>query len=221
MRLSLESGSPSSIRLPLMAATRNADKLALLMRMTGQRHEISPLPVLVDADEPASRGTIGSDPLIVNATAKAVSVSTTLDGARTIASDGGLLVPGLGDDWQPARTRRFAGPRASNRERAEALLRLAAELVGDQRQVGWREAVAIAESGRLIATFTAEATPGWLSESLPAGWDDDGQGVWVPQLWLRNRGDPTVSPGAGTDHWDRLALLVAPFLDGLAMRPTS
>lgn len=218
MRSPLVNGSPSGIRLPLLAATRNADKLALLLRMTGQRHELRPLPSFVEVDEPTSGGIIGSDPLVVNATAKAVSVSTALDGARTIASDGGILVPCLGDDWHAARTRRFAGPRATNRERAESLLRLAADLAGDQRQIGWREVVAIAEAGRLIATFTAEATPGWLSESLPAGWDDGGQGFWVPQLWLNNSGDQTVSAGTGTDHWDRLALLVAPFLDGLAMR---
>ncbi len=219
VRSSLENGFPLMTRVPLVAATRNSDKLALLTRMAGQRHELRPLSVADEADEPAVGERIGSDPLVENATAKAMFVSAALAGARTIASDGGLLVPGLGNDWQPARTRRFAGPGATNRERAEALLRLAAELTGDQRQIGWREAVAIAEAGRLIATFTAEASPGWLGESLSAGWDDDGQKFWVPRLWLSNRGDPRVSPGADTDHWDRLALLVAPFLDGLAMRP--
>lgn len=218
VRSSLENDSPLETRVPLMAATRNTDKLALLQGIAGQRHELRPLPVAVDAKEPASGERIGSDPLVENATAKAMFVSAALAGARTIASDGGLLVPGLGDDWEPARTRRFAGPVATNRERAEALLRLASQLVGDQRQIGWREAVAIADGGRLIAAFTAEATPGWLSESLPTGWDDDGQGFWVPRLWLNNRGDSTDTAGTGTDHWDRLALLVAPFLDGLEMR---
>ncbi len=205
--------------LPLVAATRNTDKLALLARLTGRRRALLPLPAGVDAIEPEPEPTesSGREQLVVIAQAKAISVSAALRGARTIASDGGLLVPGLGDRWQPARTRRFAGPGASNHDRAVALLALTEGLTGDRRGLGWREVVAIAEAGRVIATFTAEATPGWLVEEVPTDWDDAGQGFWVPRLWLGSPGDATTSLGAGTDHWDRLALLIEPFLDGLAV----
>ena len=210
-------GMAAGARIPLVTATRNAAKLALLASLVGDRHALEPLPHTIEPTEPEPSEIAGIDPLVGIAMAKAVSVSVALGGARTIASDGGLLVPALGDAWQPARTRRFAGPGAINRERAEALLALADGLTGDQRRIGWREAVAFAEAGRIVATFTAEATPGWLAEALPAGWDDNGQGFWVPRLW---RGDPGPAPssGAGSDLWGRLALLVAPYLDGLADR---
>lgn len=207
-------------QVPLVAATTNAAKLASLASVVGRRQVLGPLPAAMEPTEPDHVEIAGIDALVGIAVAKAVLVSDALGGAWTIASDGGLLVPGLGDRWQPARTRRFAGPATTNRERAEALLALAKGLTGDQRRIGWREAVAIAKSGRVVATFTAEATPGWLIEELPADWDDDGQEFWVPRLWAT---DPGSSPqsNAGGDHWDRLALLVALYLDGLADRQTS
>jgi len=202
-------------RVPLVAATTNAAKLASLASVVGRRHVLGPLPAAMEPTEPDPVEIIGIDPLVGIAMAKAVSVSLALGGARTIASDGGLLVPGLGDRWQPARTRRFAGSGLTNRARAFALLELADGLTEHQRRIGWREAVAIAEAGRVVATFTAEATPGRLIEELSADWDDDGQGFWVPRLWASDRGSSPQS-NAGGDHWDRLALLVAPYLDGLA-----
>ncbi len=202
-------------RVPLVAVTTNAAKLAMLASLVGHRHAPEPLPETIEPTEPDPVEIIGIEPLVGIAIAKAVSVSLALGGARTIASDGGLLVPGLGDRWQPALTRRFAGPDATNRQRAMALLKVADGLTGDHRRIGWREVVAIAEAGRDVATFIAEATPGWLVEKLPGDWADDRQGFWVPRLWQRSPGsDPP--PGAGGDHWDRLALLVAPYLDGLA-----
>lgn len=218
-RTKLEAGISSSPRTKLMAATRNPDKALRLGRLIGRRHALLSLPAGVEPIEPEPQPRLpDSEPLITIAQVKAISVSSALGGVRTIASDGGLLVPGLGDRWQPAWTRRFAGPDASNHDRAVALLILAAGLAGDHRRLGWREVVAIAEAGRVIATFTAEATPGWLGQTLPADWVDDGQGFWVPRLWLSNPMDSTATTHAGSDHWDRLALVVVPFLDGLAAR---
>lgn len=219
-----DAGRLPSPRPELIAATRNADKLALLARLALRRHAILPLPDRVaeveSEPEPESRpgGRLRVDPLVLIAQVKAISVSVALDGAKTIASDGGLLVLGLGDRWQPAMTRRFAGPDATNRDRAVALLDLADGLTGDQRRLGWREVVAIAEAGQVIGTFTAEATPGWLVEEFPANWEDAGQGFWVPRLWSSDPNDATPTPGAGNGHWDRLALLVPSFLDGVAVR---
>ena len=200
----------------IVAATRNADKLALLGRLAGRRHELQPLPAGIEVGEPEADLTARSDALNGIARAKAISVSVALGGVQTIASDGGLLVPGLGDRWRPARTRRFAGPDAINRDRAARLLALAAGLTGDQRRLGWREVVAIAEAGRVIATFTAEATPGWLVETLPADQQDDGQGFWVPCLWRSSAEASGTMTDGGADHWHRLALMVGAFLDGLA-----
>ena len=220
VRTMRDTGLPPRPRPELVAATRNVDKLALLAALAGRHHSIVPLPIGIEAIEPEPEPVTRFQPELLAgiAQSKAISVSVALNGALTIASDGGLLVPGLGDRWQPARTRRFVGANATNRDRAVALLAISAGLSGNQRRLGWREVVAIAGAGRLVATFTAEATPGWLGQTPPADWDDEGQGFWVPRLWLADTSESVPIPGAGTDHWDRLALLVGPFLDGLAVR---
>lgn len=170
------------------------------------------MPDGVAPNEPGPGDLPGTDdPLTVTAAAKAVSASNATGGAIAIATDGGLVIPALGDLWQPAFTRRFAGPNATNRQRAEALLILAAELVDEERRIHWREAVAVARAGRVLMTAVAESHPGRLTTDL-TGWTDDGQGFWVPRLWAGPRDARTST---GDEHWQRLTAIVEPFLDGL------
>lgn len=199
-------------RWPIVAATRNPDKLARLGRLVGSRYPLLPFPDGVVLDEPGPDDLLGvDDPLVTTAIAKAVSASDATGGAMTIATDGGLVVPALGDLWQPALTRRFAGSNATNRQRAEVLLSLAAELVDEERRVHWREALAVAGNGDVLVTATAESYPGRLTTAL-TGWTDDGQGFWVPRLWS---GGSDAGSSSGDEHWERLTAIVRPFLDGL------
>jgi inosine/xanthosine triphosphate pyrophosphatase family protein len=199
-------------RWPIVAATRNPDKLARLGRLVGPRYQLLPLPDGVAQDEPGLDDLLGvDDPLVMTATAKAVSASDATGGAMAIATDGGLVIPALGDLWQPALTRRFAGANATNRQRAEALLSLAAGLVDEERRVHWREAVAVARAGRVLMTAVAESHPGRLTTDL-TGWTDDGQGFWIHRLWSSGSG---AGSGSGDEHWERLTAIVRPFLDGL------
>jgi hypothetical protein len=119
-------------------------------------------------------------------------------------------------------TRRFAGPPATDRERAERLLAIARDLRGAERQLGWIEAVAVASEGRVVATFTAEDPPGILAESLPSDWEAAAPGFWIPHVWLCPEVDgkrlaelTEAEHAARRDHWARLGALVQPFLIGL------
>lgn len=138
--------------------------------------------------------------------------------ALVVTTDGGLLIPALGTDWEPARTRRFTGDAPSNVDRAEVLLAMTAHLIGEQRQVGWREAMAVAHRGEVLASWMAESPPGLLAtgfhdSTLPV---DD---FWVPALWIcpdfcRRRLN-TLSPverAEWGDHWSRLGTSLRAFL---------
>lgn len=201
-------------RLRIIGATDNPDKLARFRQLVGPGADLLTLPFGVMVDEPspedAAAGT--DEPLVAIAAAKAVAASRALGRALTIATDGGLVIPALGHGWQPAATRRFAGPAATNRQRATALLALAADLAGADRRIVWREAVAVVRDGRVVLTAVAESGPAMLTTDL-GEWGDHGQGFWVPRLW-RHDPDPARLASTGDEHWDRLALLVTPFIRG-------
>src|SRR5215213_3355139 len=104
----------------LIAATRNPAKVQELARLVAGLADVAPLPNAGDGDPE------DGDSFATNAGAKAVFWSRRLDGGEiVVATDGGLLIPALGDRWDPVRTRRFAGGARTDPERAEALLALA------------------------------------------------------------------------------------------------
>ena len=152
---------------------------------------------------------------------KAQQITTALPGALVIATDGGLLVPALGAAWDPLRTRRFAGLEATNRERADALLTLAAGLDGEERQIGWREAMAVARDGKILSVWTAESAPGLLARDYDPALLD-AAGFWVPALWLCPEYDhrrlaalADAERTARDDHWAGLGRELRRFLAAL------
>ena len=146
------------------------------------------------------------------AIAKAASWSGAIGGnGLVVASDGGLLIPGMGPEWDPTRTRRFAGDGADARSRADALLRRTAGLRGRERRIGWREALAFAVGGRAIGTFAAQGPWGLLAEDYDPE-DLDEHGFWIPALWIcPELGGKRLARLTGAeregrkDHWRRLA----------------
>lgn len=128
-----------------------------------------------------------------------------------VATDGGLLIPALGKAWDAERTRRFAGEAANDRERADALLALTAGLRGEERRIGWREAVVIARGGDLVASFVAESPPGLLARDFDPALVEAGAGFWMPALWIcpdvggRRLAELTEEERAvREDHWTHL-----------------
>ena len=195
----------------IVAATRNQAKIAEFQRLVGALAVVDAAPLgfqPTGVDEPGSSfEEIASE--------KAVSLSRQLESADcsslTIASDGGLLIAGLQSAWNPLRTRRFAGDAASDLDRAHLLLRLAESLDESQREIGWREAVAIANDGQLVGVWSALSEPGVLASTVDRGLINCQSGFWIPAVWLvpqfGNR--PLASLSAAErqsidDHWRKL-----------------
>jgi inosine/xanthosine triphosphate pyrophosphatase family protein len=99
-----------------------------------------------------------------NAEMKARFWSARLGGLAA-ASDGGMTIPALQASWNAGLTARAAGS-GDDRVRARHLLALAADLVGDQRTVLWREALALAEDGEVLASWEAGGTQALLLDSF-------------------------------------------------------
>src|SRR5262245_61866624 len=133
----------------LIVATRNPAKVEQLVRLVGDLATVEPLPP--DGDDAPE----DAHSLEANAITKAVFWSRQIDrGEFVAATDGGLLIPALGDRWNPVLTRRFAGM-VGDLDRARALLTLAHDLTGDQRRIDWQEALALARDGTLLASWVA------------------------------------------------------------------
>ena len=196
--------------MEIILATTNAAKIVTLSRVVSHEVDIRPLPEsLLSRSMPNSVESARTIEEI--AEAKAVYWSLQLPGRFVAASDGGLLIPALGDVWDPARTARVAGLNSSNRERIETVLRLAALLSGDARRIGWREALVVAVDGQVVAEWTTESPFGLLAESPPNDLPESATGFWVPYIWLcpehgnRRLADLTDDERAARiDHWSTL-----------------
>jgi len=197
--------------LNIVAATRNQAKIVEFQRLVGHLATVVSVPVDFEFLAVDERGSS----LEAIASEKAVTLSRQLQAANrpslTIASDGGLLIPRLGAAWNPLITRRFAGEAASDLERAELLLNMAKSLDGTQREIGWREAVAIANHGRLVEVWSAESEPGLLASRVDGALIERQPGFWIPAIWLVPRfgNRPLASLTAAErqsidDHWSKL-----------------
>ena len=198
----------------IVLASRNPAKAAALARRLAGVARVEPLPRDISLEDGPA--------LLAIAQAKAARCSQALPGRVVVASDGGLLIPALGATWDPLRTRRFAGERASDRERADALLALAADLEGDERRIGWREALAVARDGEVIAAWEADDTPGLLARDYDPALLAAGGGFWIPALWTcpeyggrRLAELSETERAARDDHWARLGRSLRRFLTDL------
>ena len=124
-----------------------------------------------------------------------------------ISTDGGLVIPVLGEGWQSTLTHRFAGGAADDHVRLSRLLELMAPYSGDDRRASWVEAVAVADGARSLASWEVPGATGVLLESsrgpvVP--------GFWVFSLWYFPHLGKTYNEldqgelESLDDHWTRL-----------------
>lgn len=140
-------------------------------------------------------------------------------GMPAIASDGGLVVPVLGANWESRYTHRFAGPAADDAARQRRLLSLMEPFSGDQRNASFVEALAIADAGATVASWQVSGATGRIVDSLAdRGGDTDGNGFWVFPLWhfpqfgrTYNRLSDSQRAALG-DHWEALRANVREFI---------
>ena len=132
-----------------------------------------------------------------------------------VCSDGGLTIPALGDRWQSILTRRLTGE-GDDEERVERLLELMEPIPTEQREAAWTEALAVADSGQLMAYWEVQGATGVVAESagprgsVPGFWAFS---VWeLPALGKRYSELTDVELASVDDHWTQLKSLLQAFL---------
>jgi XTP/dITP diphosphohydrolase len=198
----------------ILLATGNADKQRmlgwLLEGMDVQPVTPGELGISADPDESAS-----THEEIASSKAKEWSRAA---GIPAIASDGGLLVPALGANWESRYTRRFAGPAANDAERQRRLLELLRPYTGHDRRAAFVEGLAVADNGETVASWEVSGATGSIVDTLPDVAESQARdGFWVFPLWYfaeygrtYDRLTETERAALG-DHWDTLRTLVRDF----------
>ena len=115
-----------------------------------------------------------------NAEIKAVAASKCF-GGYTIATDAGILIPSLGDDWNSLHTKRFAGSGATDEDRIKILLSMLQGKKGSQRKMVWNEAIAIAKDGKVVFSLQVTGVEGIAQTSYDM--NKYKLGIWVCSLW--------------------------------------
>ena len=106
-----------------------------------------------------------------------------------IASDGGLIIPALGANWESRFTHRFAGAGANDQDRLRSLLELMRPYQGAEREASWIEAVAIADQGQILTSWELTGATGLIADgpsespSKGPGEDPAVEGFWVFSVW--------------------------------------
>ena len=136
-----------------------------------------------------------------------------------IASDGGLVIPALGPRWESRHTHRFAGPAADDAERLERLLELMRPLQGGERRASWAEALAIADRGRVLASWELLGGEGIIDERrtgtgpVPEFWAFT---IWrFPRFGKTYACLTTAERASINDHWERLHQLVRRYFNSV------
>lgn len=115
-----------------------------------------------------------------NACMKALSAAKKHN-SYAIASDGGILIPSLGKNWNALLTRRFAGKKNINDfDRINSLLEMMKDKKGEERTIIWKEAIAIASPEKVIFSIEVDGDTGLLQESYdPKQYKE---GIWLCTL---------------------------------------
>ena len=206
----------ASAHLPaILLATGNLDKQRMLRWLLEglPLNPVTPADLNVSADPDESADTHEA---IARAKAEEWSLAA---GIPAIASDGGLLIPTLGANWESRYTRRFAGPAADDAERQRRLLELLQPHSGDDRNAAFVEGLAIANQGQTLASWEVQGATGRIVNTMAeAGDATDGDGFWVFPLWYFAQYDRTydrltdAERAALGDHWNALRGLVREFM---------
>ena len=199
---------------PILLATGNPAKQRAL------RDLLEGLPL--KPVTPAELG-LSADPEETAETHEDIAVEKAVEWSRlagmlSIASDGGLVVPFLGPNWESRYTHRFAGPAADDVERRSRLTQLLENATGGERQASWVEALAIADSGMPLKSWELTGGNGVIAASAEPG--PHAPGFWVFPLWYFPELGKYYNQLSGTekdslgDHWARLKRLVRDYFEG-------
>lgn len=131
-----------------------------------------------------------------------------------ISTDGGLEIPWLGSAWKSIHTKRSAGNNACDEDRAKHLLTLLTSAVGSQRQASWTEAIAIAQSNHILASWEVPGPQGSILAAMP---NETISPFWVNHLWYFPKYGKTYHHLLNSereqlsDHWSTIKHIVSEF----------
>lgn len=142
--------------MKLILATANPHKIQKLTWVCQDYFdEITPQDSLVEVEE---NGATFRE----NAELKALAVSKYYH-TYAVATDGGVLIPSLGDSWNGLFTKRFVGRNdATDFDRMDALLEMMKDKRGKERAIVWNEAIALAYDGKLVFSQQVEGDRGMV-----------------------------------------------------------
>lgn len=155
-----------------------------------------------------------------NAKLKAIYYSNLVD-YLTLCSDGGLIIPALGKNWNGLSTHRWAGKKATDLDRVNELLKIMQKYKGEQRMVYFQEVIALAKQGKALFSCEAKSGPRYLAESYSYNPKKFLKGFWVANLLyypelkkyytdLSEKGKLKIP----SSHWQELKKKVREFLLG-------
>ena len=178
----------------LVLATANPAKAMALEKVAAgfAARRIRRLAVDVDESGPT---------FAANAERKAQTVSELVPTALVLASDGGLEIPALGEQWNALRTSRFSGARRPA-EKAAAVEKLLDGRPAPVKRARWTEALAVAVDGCVLASWTVAGPYGTIEARAPT--HDPGP-FWADAMLGHFE--------AGVDHWAQLAQLFREFCE--------
>ncbi len=196
----------------ILLATTNSAKLERLRWILEGLPMSSATPEENGLTVSSPQETGGSHEEIARQKAQAWSTAT---GMLAISSDGGLLIPALGSQWDSILTHRFAGEAADDEARLARLIELMEPYSGEERRATWVEAIAIGEHGRTIASWQVQGATGLLMEKpatkpvVPGFWAFSLW--WFPDLGKSYNELDEAELESIDDHWSQLKVLVQGF----------
>ena len=213
--------APAAQATPILLASGNPAKQEELRRLL----EGLPLAPVT----PAELG-LAADPAETGETHEQIAREKAQEWSRqgsmlVIASDGGLVAPALGLNWESRYTQRFAGPAADDAERRRRLLELMRPHTGGGREASWVEALAVADRGRPLKSWELKGASGVIADTaevVETGETGETAGIaaaptagfWFFPLWYfpqfgkyYNRLTDAEKASLG-DHWTVLRRLV-------------
>jgi inosine/xanthosine triphosphate pyrophosphatase family protein len=158
----------------IILATKNPHKKEKLRWIVdGYFSAIEDMPSELEVEE-------NSDSFEGNAQIKALAAAQK-NNSYAIATDGGVLIPSLGSNWNGLLTRRFAGgENISDFERIDYLLEVMKDKKGQDRTIIWKESIAIADPKRIIFSTEVDGDTAILQEKYnPQQYKE---GIWLCTL---------------------------------------
>ncbi len=204
----------TSGNLPILIATGNPAKQEALRRLLEGLHLSPVTPKELGLHSvPEEEGD--THHAIARMKAREWSLAASM---LAIASDGGLVIPVLGENWESRFTHRFAGPAADDAERLRRLLGIMAPYQGADREASWVEALAIADRGMVLASWELRGATGVIAEDV--GDSPEVPGFWVFSVWrFPQCGNKSYNQLTAAelesldDHWAQLRHLTQDFFD--------